>query len=108
MKDEREAAGLVDRALAELFVEETYPGAKVLDVETKTEDKRLVEVVTKVNAGGRVFTLRLLGGLPGDSAVFPLLRRAGVYAVPQVVGKVGGERPAGYRHSNEETGGRGD
>jgi hypothetical protein len=69
VKDEREAAGLVGRVLAELFVEETYPGAKVLDAETKTEDKQLMEVVAKVNAGSRVFTLRLLGGLPGDSAV---------------------------------------
>jgi hypothetical protein len=59
----------VGRALAELFVEETYPGAKVLDAETKTEDKQLMEVA----AGGRVFTLRLLGG-PGDSAVGEDLR----------------------------------
>jgi len=52
---EREAAGLVGRALAELFVEETYPGAKVLDVETKTEDKRLVEVAAEVEAGSLRF-----------------------------------------------------
>jgi hypothetical protein len=58
--DEREAAGLVGRVLAELFVEETYPGVKVLDAETKTEDKRLVEVVAEVDAGGRVFMLRHL------------------------------------------------
>ncbi|MFZ8838831.1 MAG: hypothetical protein ACO2PM_07830 [Pyrobaculum sp.] len=60
MRDEREAAGLVGRALAELFVERKYPGAKVLNAETKTEDKQLMEVVAEVDAGGRVFTLRLL------------------------------------------------
>ncbi len=38
------------RVLAELFVEETYPGAEVLDAETKTEDKRLVEVAAEVKA----------------------------------------------------------
>jgi len=46
--------------LAELFVERKYPGAKVLNAETKTEDKQLMEVVAEVDAGGRVFTLRLL------------------------------------------------
>jgi len=56
--DEREAAGLVGRVLAELFVEETYPGAKALDVETKTEDKRLVEVVAKFDAGSLRFGSR--------------------------------------------------
>jgi hypothetical protein len=52
---EREAAGLVGRALAELFVERTYPGAKVLDAETKTEDKRLMEVAAEVEAGSLRF-----------------------------------------------------
>jgi len=45
----------VGRALAELFVEETYPGAKVLDVETKSEDKRLMEVTAEVEAGSLRF-----------------------------------------------------
>jgi hypothetical protein len=52
---EREVAELVGRALAELFVEETYPGAKVLDAETKTEDKQLVEVAAEVKAGSLRF-----------------------------------------------------
>ena len=43
------------RALAELFVERTYPGAKVLDAETKTEDKRLMEVAAEVEAGSLRF-----------------------------------------------------
>jgi DNA helicase HerA-like ATPase len=73
--DEREAAGLVGRALAELFVEETYPGAKVLNAETKTEDKRLVEVVAKVDAGGRVFTLRLLPWAMRFREVYPEIPR---------------------------------
>ncbi len=60
MRDEREAAGLVGRVLAELFVEETYPGAKVLDAETKSEDKRLVEVAAEVKAGSLRF-----GSCPG-------------------------------------------
>ena len=46
------------RALAELFVEETYPGAKALDTETKTEDKRLVEVAAEVEAGSLRFGSR--------------------------------------------------
>ncbi len=46
--------------MAELFVEGTYPGAEVLDVETKTEGKRLMEVVAEVEAG----SLRL-GSCPG-------------------------------------------
>jgi hypothetical protein len=50
----------VGRALAELFVEETYPGAKVLDAETKTEDKQLMEVVAEVEAGSLRF-----GSCPG-------------------------------------------
>ena len=60
VKDEREAAGLVGRALAELFVERTYPGAKALDVETKSEDKRLMEVAAEVEAGSLRF-----GSCPG-------------------------------------------
>jgi len=50
----------VGRALAELFVEETYPGAKALDVETKSEDKRLMEVAAEVEAGSLRF-----GSCPG-------------------------------------------
>jgi len=50
----------VGRALAELFVEETYPGAKALDAETKTEDKRLMEVAAEVEAGSLRF-----GSCPG-------------------------------------------
>jgi DNA helicase HerA-like ATPase len=73
--DERETAELVGRALAELFVEETYPGAKILDAETKTEDKRLVEVVAKVDAGGRVFTLRLLPWAMRFREVYPEIPR---------------------------------
>ena len=46
------------RALAELFVERTYPGAKVLDAETKTEDKRLMEVAAEVKAGSLRFGTR--------------------------------------------------
>jgi hypothetical protein len=45
----------VGRVLAELFVEETYPGAKALDAETKTEDKRLMEVAAEVKAGSLRF-----------------------------------------------------
>ncbi len=56
MRDERETAGLVGRVLAELFEEETYPGAKVLDAETKSEDKRLMEVVAEVKAGSLRFS----------------------------------------------------
>jgi hypothetical protein len=41
--------------LAELLVEKTYPGAEVLDAETKTEDKRLVEVAAEVEAGSLRF-----------------------------------------------------
>ena len=43
------------RALAELFVEDTYPGAKVLNAETKSEDKRLMEVAAEVKAGSLRF-----------------------------------------------------
>jgi hypothetical protein len=60
VRDEREAAGLVGRVLAELFVEETYPGAKVLNAETKTEDKQLMEVAAEVKAGSLRF-----GSCPG-------------------------------------------
>jgi hypothetical protein len=73
--DEREAAGLVGRALAELFVEETYPGAEVLDAKTKTEDKQLVEVVARVDAGGRVFTLRLLPWAMRFREIYPEIPR---------------------------------
>jgi len=45
----------VGRALAELFVERTYPGAKALDAETKTEDKQLMEVAAEVKAGSLRF-----------------------------------------------------
>jgi hypothetical protein len=50
----------VGRVLAELFVEETYPGAEVLDVETKSEDKLLMEVAAEVKAGSLRF-----GSCPG-------------------------------------------
>ncbi len=46
----------MDRALAELFVEQTYPGAEVLDAETKTEDKQLVEVAAEAEAGSLRFS----------------------------------------------------
>ena len=41
--------------MAELFVEETHPGTKVLNAETKTEDKQLMEVVAEVEAGSLRF-----------------------------------------------------
>ena len=44
--------------MAELFVEDTYPGAKALDAETKTEDKQLMEVVAKFDAGSLRFSSR--------------------------------------------------
>jgi hypothetical protein len=48
----------VGRALAELFVEETYPSAKALDAETKTEDKQLMEVTAEMEAGSLRFGSR--------------------------------------------------
>ena len=41
--------------MAKLFVERAYPGAKVLNAETKTEDKQLVEVAAEVDAGSLRF-----------------------------------------------------
>ncbi|MFZ8837539.1 MAG: ATP-binding protein [Pyrobaculum sp.] len=69
--DEREAAGLVGRALAELFVEKTYPGAEILDAEVTTEGVQVAEVRAKVEAGGRVFTLRLLPWAMRFEEVYP-------------------------------------
>jgi hypothetical protein len=101
----------VGRALAELFVEETYPGAKVLNAETKTEDKRLVEVVAKVDAGGRVFTLRLLPWAMRFREVYPEIPRFFPFFSERVsmlfrrlLEKLAGEGPVGYRRSNEEAG----
>ena len=73
--DEGEAAELVGRALAELFVEGAYPGAKVLDAEARTEGIQAVEVRAEVEAGGRVFTLRLLPWAMRFEEVYPEIPR---------------------------------
>ncbi len=73
VRDEREAAELVGRALAELFVEETYPGAKVLRAEATTEGVQVAEVRAKVEAGSRVFTLRLLPWAMRFKEVYPAI-----------------------------------
>jgi DNA helicase HerA-like ATPase len=71
----KEAPRLVGRALAELFVEETYPGAKVLEAVVDTEGARVAEVVAKIETGSRVFTLRLLPWAMKFEGVYPEIPR---------------------------------
>jgi Domain of unknown function DUF87. len=58
--EEEEATKAVGYALAKLFIDDTYPGAKLVKAEVKVEDTEVKEIDAKVEAWGRVFTVRLL------------------------------------------------
>jgi len=57
---EEERAEAVGRALAELYIEKTYPGAEVLGSKAKVVDKTQISEVEVIVEAGRVFSVRLL------------------------------------------------
>lgn len=58
--NDEEATKAVGYALAKLFIEDTYPGARLIEAEIRAENAEVKEIAAKVEAGSRVFTLRLL------------------------------------------------